>query len=908
MRKFLFLLFILGSFSVVIKAQKPVLTIPTGQNLVITAFKITPNGHYLLSASLDRSIKVYDLILKKEVFTFWEHKNFVSAIAIGADNRTVISGDEIGNLIFWDLNTGKVKKRNDGLHRVRVTDLDISPDGKYLLSTDLNGITSGYNLKADTAIFYSIESSFSINKAHFSNDGKTYLSVSADTTFHSKKQNNLVFAKYDNDGTLIKGISSSTSLIRSADLSADNKFIYYITENPAQIIKYNIKADSIVFKDDLNGLILMDVHTIDDHNVLILASDVNKAAVLIVYDTDAKKKIKTIGTDLYVTNDVANFICMQKYPGKPEEVVFIPGIDNNIYSFNYKKYTLEILNKKESVIQSTPLIIGNELFLGGDSKVLKKWDLTSNFIDVVLRDHGSIHKLTKNNGQVLVSASGSWVVWDPKENKPIKTIIEPEAPVTKLLLSPDQKLIAVPTVNRTIKIYSAEDFRLIKTLPIAFDFSFFQIGWRSNTSLALIQSKAARTIFFYDVNKGLLPEKVNADGYMSSFTNIDARYFVALVRGAYLRLYDSYTDSTLVQRKMPSTTVFNLLKYDSRLNQLIIGTEDGNISFLNPKTLQTERVLKGHKNWVVDVTFNEDYSKLYSTGHDNTVRIWDLKNYTEISTLSILGVNSWVALGKNNLFDASPLALKKLYYVVNDSTDVEEPYKIIALDQLKHRYYQPGLLQIQMGFSKEPLRIVPALDNIELAPKLKGSLINDHLLHIELKNLKGGIGKVVVSINNAEILADARPDANKDKNLEKLIIDIDLNKYENRFANEDNVEIKIVAWNGDNWLSSVPEIVKYNPLKSKGASVNNSAPKKEVEKPRLFALVFGTADYNGTQIDLRYAGKDAADFASALKNSAQKLFGINEVEVNLFNSEATEKTQQPEKRIWLTQWKHWLKR
>jgi WD40 repeat protein len=877
-------------------AQKPVLTIPTGQNLIITAFKITPNGRYLLSASLDRSIKIYDLSVNKEVFTFWEHTTFVSAITIAADNKTVISGDGKGELIFWNLNTGRVIKKERNLHNARVTDLDISTDGRYLLSTNLNGIVRGYDLKADTAMFLSIENTFSINKAHFTNDGKGYLAVSPDTVLQRKKQHNVVLAKYDDNGTLIKGISSTTSLIRSADLSRDNKSIYYVTEQPTQIIKYNIKEDRIVFEQSFPGITPLDIMTIDDRRILILARDWNNTAVLIVYDVETRKKIKSVGTDFYITNDLANYITMQKYPGRADEIAFIPGVGINVYSFNFEKYELQILNKKEAVIQSNPLVIGNDLYLGGDSKVINKWDLSGNFIEVIFKDQVSIHKLIKNREHLLVAGSGKWMVWDTKSNKLIKTVMTPDIDVEKLFISPDQKLIAIVTSARTIDIYNADDYSFIKKLNIGFDFSSFNLSWKNNSVIAIRQPKTARTIFFYDINKGLLAEKIDVMGYMSIFTNIDDRYFVALIRGPFLRIYDSKDNTIKVERIMEANTVFSLLKYDAKLNQLIIGTEDGVISFLNPKTLQTEKTLNGHKSWVAEVAFNENYTKIFSTSHDNTVKVWDLKTFKEISTLSILGVNSWVTLGPNNLFDASPLAMKKLYYVVNDSTDLVDPYKIIGLDQLKHRYYQPGLLQIQMGFNKEPLRVVPTLENIELAPKLKGSLIDNHTLKIDLKNQKGGIGKVSIFINNAEIVADARPNKDRDKNLATLSIAVDLNSYANRFAEEENVEIKIVAWNGGAWLRSMPEIIKYNSLKSKGVTVISNTAKKPVTKSRLFALVIGTSDYSGSQIDLKYAGKDASDFAAALKASSQKLFGIADVEINLLISESTDLSLQPDKK------------
>ena len=54
---------------------------------------------------------------------------------------------------------------------------------------------------------------------------------------------------------------------------------------------------------------------------------------------------------------------------------------------------------------------------------------------------------------------------------------------------------------------------------------------------------------------------------------------------------------------------------------------------------------------------------------------------------------------------------KGLHWVVGN-----EP---IALNQLKERYYDPGLLAKYMGFKKEPLRDVAAFKEVKLYPEVK---------------------------------------------------------------------------------------------------------------------------------------------------------------------------------------------
>ena len=128
--------------------QQPKLIIPSGQNSWIMATKISPDGKYLVSSAMDRSIKIYDLKEKKEVFTFWEHKDYAAAIDIASDNRTVVSGDVQGENIVWDLYTGKVLFKCKNEFPYWVTAITISPDNKTFLSADYFGFVSEFNLNS----------------------------------------------------------------------------------------------------------------------------------------------------------------------------------------------------------------------------------------------------------------------------------------------------------------------------------------------------------------------------------------------------------------------------------------------------------------------------------------------------------------------------------------------------------------------------------------------------------------------------------------------------------------------------------------------------------------------------------------------------------------------------------------
>ena len=68
-----------------------------------------------------------------------------------------------------------------------------------------------------------------------------------------------------------------------------------------------------------------------------------------------------------------------------------------------------------------------------------------------------------------------------------------------------------------------------------------------------------------------------------------------------------------------------------------------------------------------------------------------------------------------------------------------------------------------------------------------------------------------------------------------------------------------------------------------------------VEPPTLWAFICGISDYEGETLDLRFADKDARDFANALSLGANRLFGAERVRMSLLTSAKKETAGLPTK-------------
>jgi WD40 repeat protein len=291
------------------------------------------------------------------------------------------------------------------------------------------------------------------------------------------------------------------------------------------------------------------------------------------------------------------------------------------------------------------------------------------------------------------------------------------------------------------------------------------------------------------------------------------------------------------------------------------------------------REYKGHLSAVRAVAFSPYGEYLLTGSSDNTAKLWDTETGEELASLMAVGNEDWLVITPDGLFDASEGAMNLLYFTAG--------LEIIELEQLKDRYYEPGLLAEVMGFAGGDLRKVEDLDNLEnaLAPALIEAVLDGDKINVRIEKRSGGIGAAVVLLDgDIEIIPDANP-----RRLESFVID--LSAYSKYFVDGVN-NLSLVFYNAEGWLPSQPYPVKYYPGGAKG---NTSKP---ADKPltaaqktdlalanTLYALVIGTSDYAGKELDLRFPDNDAIAYKEVLELSGTALFGAR-MNVKLLTTKA----------------------
>jgi hypothetical protein len=105
--------------------------LPASENLGhthwVTACAVTPDGRHVVSASYDKTFKIWELATGRTRATLEGHTRVVTACAVTPDGRHVISASDDKTLKIWELATGRARATLEGHAGGRRWQLDGCP-------------------------------------------------------------------------------------------------------------------------------------------------------------------------------------------------------------------------------------------------------------------------------------------------------------------------------------------------------------------------------------------------------------------------------------------------------------------------------------------------------------------------------------------------------------------------------------------------------------------------------------------------------------------------------------------------------------------------------------------------------------------------------------------------------------
>lgn len=256
-----------------------------GKTSDILAIDISNNKSFLTTGLNDNKVKIWTLTGYTNVNTIRTKQSLISDICISPDNKSyTIAGQESTVLTLHDLNSGDIIKSFYG-HEKDILSVDISKNGRYIVSSDADGEIILWDIKSGDKI-----KSFNANYGWAGS-----VKISPDSKFILAGLSREETVMWDIlSGEIVLEISQLYSSVYTVDFSHDGKYvasgnfdsqvIIYDTENDNSVINnYHYHSDyisSVAFSPVENIVASADM----DKNIFLW--DIEKADTICSFPTN----------------------------------------------------------------------------------------------------------------------------------------------------------------------------------------------------------------------------------------------------------------------------------------------------------------------------------------------------------------------------------------------------------------------------------------------------------------------------------------------------------------------------------------------------------------------------------------------------------------------------------------------
>lgn len=806
-------------------AQKPELVLPLGHSSIIHDIVVLPDNQYALTASRDKTIKLWNVIEKKEIRSYEQHEDAVHALAISANGKFFFSASADQTIKLWNIATAQVIKEFVH-HRGAVKKLALTADNKFLLSYATDKSVQAVSLATGEVL-----------RNYEAYDEVLLLSATGNSTFIS----------VDITGKFIERDINKTEPVRMVQLpeiivqAFVRKNILWLLTAKGVIIQYDLlqnKQQTAGTLTDATSMFLYNNQTYainKSGQIFIIDSAKSQRVAGLPFPIDAVSVMPTAallcsGNSVFGFNGNASRPLLRGYSFNFNEAdmheqsgeFIFAGRSNQIRLFNIINHTGSVRRAGQTEFLAAKFS-GNDWLLSGSRDgniyVFKRSDRA--YMKMLKGHTDLVTDIDVWNDSLVLTTSkdGTAAVWNLKTSARMYILSGHRSMVTCGAFSADGKYIATGSADSTVILWDCKTAKRIESFP----------AQRTNGAQKIRFDNGK----FYSF--GINPSIVAIDASTATSQVIDLKYNV----------WDALISNNDIMSNAPNADIVLWLK----------------------ETLSEKNRYVGHKRQANG--FFKFNNFIVSTGFDQCVKFWDVNTSQPMVSFYPIDSADWVVITPGGMFDASPGAMKLMYYVAGN--------EIIELSQLKSKYYEPNLLQKVLGISAEAARKANTFEEVKLYPKVKlewqnpGQQNGD--LKITLYNQGGGIGKASMLMNGKEVITDLRPQS-ATENADSLLMVLNTANYP--FLKGGTNDIEVRAYNAEETIVSRGARI---PLKQ---AVTNAAV-----KPSVYVVCIGTSNYEGTSIDLRYASKDAADIYRAIQLSASKLFNQSQVFGYLVTTDST---------------------
>lgn len=782
----------------------------------IESLQYSPNGRYLVSASLDSTIKIWNAYDYSLLNTFKTNKPELSVI-FTPDSKQLVAGGKDSLIKFLDINTGKVLKTLK-LHKASVTGLAFLPtNSDVLFSCGSDSMVYKWDLETNEMDRWYKEKG-KVMGVWVSNDGKYMCSLSTDTMMHVwdlEKKKSYFKVKVNASKTVLAGTFAGPSF------SPDSKLLAYASANDTLVIVNLATKTQIPYSFKPGEYGLFDVTFSQDGNYL--AGRLDMGGPLRIYDFST--------WDFNNNSANLNSRDIKTYYSLPLTVQFTRD-DNGLVILHDAVSKVDLRNGATSFLfygaldyQNNYILLNNEdifIYGGTDKAALKFFD----YVKVEQQPKVSLPDSTEKLTRFELSANNKFIFLGGENG----TVAAYDFPARKLLF-------ANSYTKGEIKEFSALRYDSLRHKLYAIDKANNIIVIDAINGAVLNSFKANNPATIEVTPACLYVTCANSEVYKYNATSLQLVKKIKLGKGDE-ECYNS------------------VMSYNYKYLVVQVGDKFITIDTKTDKVLY-EKYDHDYFNGMMAISHN---NKLLATGgFDSKVNMYDLATGNKVSTIyTPRGKDFMIADSKGNYL-APKSTLEAVSFNYNNNS--------YGFEQFDARFNRPDLVLKELGRADSNLvqsyysAYKKRLKKLNITESSLGDDV--HLPVVRLKE-KFAI-RPVTSSSNYELNIECYDAKYPLQSLQVLVNDNPVFGTAGKkiAANTNRTDIKVEIP-----LSVGVNMIKIYCTNNKGAvslaeNIEIRSSYKPEITPKTYFIGIAVSNYKDSSMNLRFAAKDVRDLAAS---------------------------------------------
>ncbi|CAI2166110.1 17730_t:CDS:10 [Funneliformis geosporum] len=659
----------------------------SGDTEIITTFAITPDGKYLISSSRSLSVKIWDLKTGKCVRSFKAHEAPIIVIDVDGTSTLVATGSADSTVKVWDIEGGFCTHNFRG-HGGIISSLKFWKESyEWMLisgSDDCNIRVWDLSKRSCVAVLKSHVSM--VRGLDITNDGKYLISGSRDKVVNiwdlNKKKLVKTFPIYETIETV--GILEPNTIISEVENNV-GKELFYTGGDKGIIRIWDLKTGNLIKAQDPEKNTKYGISEI----IYLRKSDYLTAVttdhnILFYNISSGLRRIKQI---IGHNDEIIDLV----YVGPSESHLAIATNTEQIRLLNVDSFDNNIIyGHKDIVICLSKSFDGRFLMSGSKDNTARLWkiNIEANEVEEIVKPcgicvghTGSIGTVALPNKSLKFCITGSQdrtvKYWDlsqtdlskcDEEHRPksLYTHQAHEKDINSISISQNDKMFASGSQDKTIKIWSVADGKLLGTC----------IGHK----------RGVWCVQFSPVDQTIVSSSGDKNIKIWSINDFSC-----------LKTFEGHTN-----------TVLKVSFITSGL-QLISSGSDGLVKLWNVKSNECVTTLDNHTEKIWSLTIRKDEKFVASGGGDSLINIWQDCTAEEMETR--VKEEEEFILKEQEL---SNYMLKKDYKnAITLAISLNQPFKLLKLftEVLKNRV--EGDDSITGSESTDKIIATLSMDNLE---------------------------------------------------------------------------------------------------------------------------------------------------------------------------------------------------